>query len=569
MDFEDGDYLEQRNSFSDDGFSTDDDNSYPAKQHISYDANPNIQQLKSMFRYNHDLHQQQQQQHQPKQKHYKQQQEPTMSSSCSPKPIPDYRQQRQHQPRPLTPPKPMTPSPPPTEQQLVQKLTVDLCQTYERCDSSFQYDPQLNPRRILTKPGSPHKNNGFDNHNSDYILYVNGTLGAKYKVLELLGCGTFGQVAKCQHTLTGEFVAIKVIKNKPAYLKQSTIEVEILKHLNNDWDPQDKHHILRLLEHFMYKHHLCLVFELLSVNLYDLIKQNSFKGLSTSLIRSFATQLLDALLILKEAKIIHCDIKPENILLETMESPVIKLIDFGSACQETNQMYSYIQSRFYRSPEVLLGMDYSAAIDMWSFGCIVVELYLGLPLFPGTSEYNQLSRIIDTFGLPPNHMIEQGKHADRYFNNTTNEDGQVVYTWKSRKQYSSEQNKQEKQSKQYFSTTQLDSLILDPPKSNKPKSDADIDQEMSIRMLLLDFLKCILCYEPDKRLTPQQALQHPFISQYLQETATSSTTPPIAASLISGSPSPPSSRRNSAITQPRGDGKCSVSDQISNCCPRL
>ncbi|CAO3591553.1 unnamed protein product, partial [Absidia cylindrospora] len=85
MDFEDGDYLEQRNSFSDDGFSTDEDSSYPTKQRISYDSNPNIQQLKSMFRYNHDLHQQQhqpqQQQHQPKQKHYKQQQEPTMSSS--------------------------------------------------------------------------------------------------------------------------------------------------------------------------------------------------------------------------------------------------------------------------------------------------------------------------------------------------------------------------------------------------------------------------------------------------------------------------------------------------------
>jgi dual specificity protein kinase YAK1 len=81
-----------------------------------------------------------------------------------------------------------------------------------------------------------------------------------------------------------------------------------------------------------------------------------------------------------------------------MESPDIKVVDFGSACQETNQMYSYIQSRFYRSPEVLLGLDYSSAIDMWSLGCIVMELFLGLPIFPGTSEYNQLSRIVDTLG---------------------------------------------------------------------------------------------------------------------------------------------------------------------------
>jgi dual specificity protein kinase YAK1 len=85
-------------------------------------------------------------------------------------------------------------------------------------------------------------------------------------------------------------------------------------------------------------------------------------------------------------------------VLHRLHSTKIKVIDFGSACQETNQMYSYIQSRFYRSPEVLLGLDYSAAIDMWSFGCILLELFLGLPIFPGTSEYNQLSRIVDTLG---------------------------------------------------------------------------------------------------------------------------------------------------------------------------
>lgn len=85
-------------------------------------------------------------------------------------------------------------------------------------------------------------------------------------------------------------------------------------------------------------------------------------------------------------------------LIISLQSPQIKVIDFGSACHERQTVYTYIQSRFYRSPEVLLGLPYSAAIDMWSLGCIAVELFLGLPLFPGTSEYNQVTRIVELLG---------------------------------------------------------------------------------------------------------------------------------------------------------------------------
>lgn len=87
-----------------------------------------------------------------------------------------------------------------------------------------------------------------------------------------------------------------------------------------------------------------------------------------------------------------------RFFLQSLESPTIKIIDFGSACHESHQIYTYIQSRFYRSPEVLFGVKYNSAIDMWSLGCIVAELFLGLPLFPGCSEYNQVSRIVDMLG---------------------------------------------------------------------------------------------------------------------------------------------------------------------------
>lgn len=95
------------------------------------------------------------------------------------------------------------------------------------------------------------------------------------------------------------------------------IDTNLANQLNNTWDADDRHHILRLKDQFIHCRHLCLVFELLSSNLYELIKQNSFRGLSTSLVRVFTEQLLDSLTVLNDARLIHCDLKPENILLKT------------------------------------------------------------------------------------------------------------------------------------------------------------------------------------------------------------------------------------------------------------
>lgn len=93
-------------------------------------------------------------------------------------------------------------------------------------------------------------------------------------------------------------------------------ELTLFSKLNQRYDEHDQHHLLRLKDTFIHKKHLCLVFELLSVNLYELIKQNHFRGLSTNLVRVFTAQILDALTVLNEARIIHCDLKPENILLK-------------------------------------------------------------------------------------------------------------------------------------------------------------------------------------------------------------------------------------------------------------
>ena len=153
----------------------------------------------------------------------------------------------------------------------------------------------------------------------------------RYEVLEFLGKGSFGQALKCIDHKTGEIVAIKIIRNKKNLQHQAGVELNILLHLKNN-DPEDTNNIIRIKDYCMFRRHLIISFELFSINLYEFIKSNNFEGVSLSLIRRFAIQILQALKYLKEENLIHCDLKPENILLKSPEKSGIKVIDFGSSC---------------------------------------------------------------------------------------------------------------------------------------------------------------------------------------------------------------------------------------------
>ncbi|QLQ78582.1 hypothetical protein HG537_0A08290 [Torulaspora globosa] len=407
-------------------------------------------------------------------------------------------------------------------------LTKSLITTYSLCSHDFSYQTSKNPKRVLTKPSEPKCNNGYDNINSDYILYVNDVLGTeqnrKYLVLDILGQGTFGQVVKCQNVLTKEILAVKVVKSRTEYLNQSITEAKILELLNTKVDPRNEHHFLRLHDTFIHKNHLCLVFELLSNNLYELLKQNQFHGLTIHLIRSFATQLLDSLCVLKDAKLVHCDLKPENILLCSPDKPELKIVDFGSSCEERRTIYTYIQSRFYRAPEVILGIPYSTSIDIWSLGCIVAELFLGIPIFPGSSEFNQLTRIINCLGYPPTWMMDMGKNTTKFLrkcdgneiNNGNIDKESRKYKLKTVEEYNEEYGAQEQPSKQYFKWDSLPDIISHYRISKKIKNNSVlVDQEMQDRRCLTHFLQGILNLNPLERWTPQQASMHPFITQQI------------------------------------------------------
>lgn len=390
--------------------------------------------------------------------------------------------------------------------------------TFATCNPAYTYSSSFNPRRVLSKPAEPVGNNGFDNENADLILSVGMNLcspqGYSYRIVDLLGQGTFGQVVKCVREDNGDVVAVKVVKNLPAYFHQARVEVGILQMLNARCE-SDKTHIVKLLDYFVFEKHLCMSFELLGINLYELIRHNHYKGLSINLLRLFVRQILVALMVLREANVVHCDVKPENILLKSLNSGELKLIDYGSACFHNRTVYSYIQSRFYRCPEVMLGHPYGMEIDMWSLGCVAAELFFGLPLFPGTSEYDMILRITQMLGPMPDGFLERCSKLDRYFkyNNHVEASKQTPkrYLLISETEFEQRHNTKYLPGKRYFKQATLREIVMNYP-SRKGLSAEELEHEKIHRECFLDFLLGVLRVDPEARWTPRQAASHPFIT---------------------------------------------------------
>uniref|UniRef100_A0A0D9VJX8 Protein kinase domain-containing protein n=1 Tax=Leersia perrieri TaxID=77586 RepID=A0A0D9VJX8_9ORYZ len=368
----------------------------------------------------------------------------------------------------------------------VARLTTDIIQTFEKCNPEFKYSDSLNPKRFLTNPAVPVHNDGLDNANSDLILYVNlelvnKKLDRRYVIKEMLGQGTFGQVAKCWDAETNSYVAVKVIKNQPAFYQQAIMEVSLLSMINEKFDPDDQHHIVRMLDFFLYQNHLCIAFEMLGHNLYELLKRNSLRGLQLKYVRTFSRQILDALVVMKDAGIIHCDLKPENILItpNVKTAAGVKVIDFGSACMEGKTIYSYIQSRYYRSPEVLLG-------------------------YPGQ---------------PPDDLLREAKSTGRFFKQVGSiypgievQNGPIsAYRILTEEEIEARESKKPKVGRWYFPRGRLDKLIYTYPWKNLNGENFP-ETEKADCLALVDFLRGLVEFDPNKRWSPLQASYHPFIT---------------------------------------------------------
>jgi len=385
------------------------------------------------------------------------------------------------------------------------KLSVDLIKTYKHINEVYyakkkrraaqQQEEQVPPKKVY--------NDGFDDKNNDYIIRNGEKWMGRYEIDSLIGKGSFGQVVKAYDHEEKDYVAIKIVKNRKAFYKQALIEFKLLEHMNK-FDSENKYYIVRLKRHFHFRNHLCLVFELLSFNLYDLLKNTCFKGVSLNLTRKFATQLCTALLFLSspEINIIHCDLKPENILLCNPRRSAIKIIDFGSSCRLGERIYQYIQSRFYRSPEVLLGIPYDLGIDMWSLGCILVEMHTGEPIFAGSNEEDQMNRIVEVLGIPPRQMLEnaQPHKVRKLFEKDAN-----TGEWRVKKN-------QDKQYRDPGSRRIHDILGVESggPGGRRLNESGHSEQDY---LKFKNLIVRMLTYDPKERITPFFALQHSFFKK--------------------------------------------------------
>ena len=386
----------------------------------------------------------------------------------------------------------------------------------------------------ITKPPIPRHNGGLDNENYDLILHVNDVIGgsvcgggidcglrrgSRYRVARILGQGTFGQVAKCIDVDSGRSVAVKVLKNKLMYFKQGLLEVGILTAINSNCDRDGSNHTLRILDHFLYKRHLCVVTELLGMNLYEVMRFGDFQTLTMHTIRSYLKQVLLALAALEQQGVVHCDLKPENIMIDGRRRDRAVLIDFGSAAFSGNSVYTYIQSRHYRAPEVILECGYSCPIDMWSLGCVAAELFIGHPLFPGSSEYNQLYKITQLVGDVPDTMLSSARKCRKFYNCV--KEGFVMKTPAEYTKTALQGNDDADPSmgdgpaaitdKKYVTAKSVEDLVAGATIRVDP-SDRDEMQLGEIRYYLTDFLKNVLMIDPQYRMTASEALRHPFIT---------------------------------------------------------
>ncbi|KAI1887937.1 hypothetical protein AGOR_G00179890 [Albula goreensis] len=340
-------------------------------------------------------------------------------------------------------------------------------------------------------------NSGYDDDQGSYIHVPHDHIAYRYEVLKVIGKGSFGQVVKAYDHKTQQHVALKMVRNEKRFHRQAAEEIRILEHLRKQ-DKEASMNVVHMLENFTFRNHICMTFELLSMNLYELIKKNKFQGFSLPLVRKFAHSILQCLDSLHKNRIIHCDLKPENILLKQQGRSGIKVIDFGSSCYEHQRVYTYIQSRFYRAPEVILGGRYGMPIDMWSLGCILAELLTGYPLLPGEDEGDQLACIIELLGMPSQKLLDLSKRAKnfvsskghpRYCTVSTLPDGSTALTGgRSRR-----------------------GKLRGPPGSKEWATALKGCDDA----LFLDFLKQCLEWDPAMRMTPTQALRHPWLRRRL------------------------------------------------------
>lgn len=348
----------------------------------------------------------------------------------------------------------------------------------------------------------------WDYPDGHYRIILGELLDGRYAVKSQLGKGTFATVVGCTDIKTNQDVAVKIACNNDTMRKAGTKEMDILRFLNQN-DLEDKKHIIRFERQFEHKGHNCLVFEHLNADLREVLKKFGRNvGINLFPIKSFARQMFLALSHMKKYKVLHADLKPDNILMNKSRN-VLKVCDFGTASlADDAEITPYLVSRFYRAPEIIMGMKYDYAIDMWSIGCTLFELYTGRILFTGADNNQMLRAIMECRGKFTMRMLKRSELAFNHFDEHAN--------FLSREKDKTTGQTRVKQ--MTFSSKALPGKDLKTRLSANAKTLAPADlKQLALFTDLLD--KC-LQVDPEKRISPNDALRHGFIAAHSATTAT-------------------------------------------------
>ncbi|XP_008796986.2 serine/threonine-protein kinase AFC2-like isoform X2 [Phoenix dactylifera] len=314
-----------------------------------------------------------------------------------------------------------------------------------------------------------------------------------------MGEGTFGQVLECWDREKKEMVAIKIVRAIKKYREAAMIEIDVLQQLGRH--DRGGNRCVQIRNWFDYRNHICIVFEKLGPSLYDFLRKNGYRPFPIDLVRELARQLLESVAFMHDLNLIHTDLKPENILLVSSEhikvpdgscskrlpkSSAIKLIDFGSTIYDHHDHSYIVSTRHYRAPEVILGLGWSYPCDIWSVGCILVELCSGEALFQTHENFEHLAMMERVLGPLPQHMLKRAdRHAEKYIKRSR-------LNWP-------EAATSRESIRAVQKLPRLQNLVM----QHVDHSAGD----------LIDLLQGLLRYDPSDRLSAHESLRHPFFTR--------------------------------------------------------
>ena len=326
---------------------------------------------------------------------------------------------------------------------------------------------------------------GFE-QSKDFMIGQGDVIVNRYRVVEGIGRAAFSKTVRAQDLQTNTPVCLKILNNNKDCVDQGLDEIKLLR-LLNDQDPDDTQGIVRMIDFFYYKEHLFIVLELLRANLFEFQKYEMETAqtpyFSLARVQCIAKQVLNSLAFIHGKNLIHCDLKPENVLIQSYADCKVKMIDFGSSCFTSDVLSSYCQSRAYRAPEVIIGAKYSQKVDVWSLGCILAELVSRQILFRSNSVPALLARMVSIRGPFDKKFLARGMQSREYFT----KEGFV-----------------------YESEEMSGSITILRSKRTCLRARIECDDAEFI-----DFIEMLLSVDPDARPSAAEALEHRWLSKQL------------------------------------------------------